>query len=103
LPRGTESILLVEDDPTLRQVAATLLSRLGYQVLVAGSGLQALRLAKERSPATLDLLFTDVVMPQLDGKELSERLLALHPEAKLLFTSGFTENAIVHQGVLKAA
>ncbi len=100
LPRGTETILLVEDDPALREMAGSLLTRLGYTVWTAGNGVEALRLKQERATERLDLLFTDVVMPEMNGKELSELVKAMSPKTKILFTSAYTENAIVHQGVL---
>jgi len=100
LPRGTETILLVEDDPALREMAATLLRRLGYTVLTAANGIEALSVKHERSTGHIDLLFTDVVMPHMSGKELADRVRALYPYTKILFTSAYTENAIVHQGVL---
>jgi PAS domain S-box-containing protein len=100
LPLGTETILLVEDDPALREMAATLLTRLGYIVLTAGNGVEALNLRHERSSGQIDLLFTDVVMPHMSGKELADRVRALYPQTKILFTSAYTENAIAHQGVL---
>jgi len=100
LPRGTETILLVEDDPALREMAATLLRRLGYTVLAADNGIEALSLKQQRDSGHIDLLFADVVMPHMSGKELSERARALHPSTRILFTSACTENATVHQGVL---
>jgi PAS domain S-box-containing protein len=100
LPRGTETILLVEDDPALREMAATLLRRLGYTVLEAANGIEALSLKQQRDVGHVDLLFTDVVMPHMSGKELSDRVRALYPHTRILFTSAYTENAIVHQGVL---
>jgi CheY-like chemotaxis protein len=100
LPRGTETILLVEDDPALREMAATLLRRLGYTVLAAANGIEALNLKQQRDIGHIDLLFTDVVMPHMSGKELSERVRALYPHTRILFTSGYTENAIVDQGGL---
>ena len=100
LPRGTETILLVEDNPALREMAATLLRRLGYTVLTAANGVEALSLKHERTSGHIDLLFTDVVMPHMSGKELADRMQALFPHTKILFTSAYTENAIVHQGVL---
>ena len=100
LPRGTETILLVEDDPALREMAAALLDRLGYTVLTAANGLEALNLTHQRATGHIDLLFTDVVMPHMSGKELSDRIQALYPRTKILFTSAYTETAIVHQGVL---
>jgi PAS domain S-box-containing protein len=100
LPRGAETILLVEDDPALREMAAMLLRRLGYAVLTAGHGIEALSLCHQRDTGRIDLLFTDVVMPHMSGKELADRVRALYPQTKILFTSAYTENAIVHQGVL---
>jgi PAS domain S-box-containing protein len=100
LPPGTETILLVEDDQALREMAASLLRRLGYTVFAAGNGVEALSLKQERSTGHIDLLFTDVVMPHMSGKELADRVRALNPHTKVLFTSAYTENAIVHQGVL---
>jgi PAS domain S-box-containing protein len=101
LPRGTETILLVEDDPALREMASSLLVRLGYTVLSAANGIEALNLKHQNGAGHIDLLFTDVVMPHMSGKELAERVLELYPHIKILFTSAYTENAIVHQGVLK--
>jgi CheY-like chemotaxis protein len=100
LPRGTETILLVEDDPALREMAAILLRRLGYTVLAAANGIEALSLKQPRDNGHIDLLFTDIVMPHMSGQELSERVRALSPHTRILFTSAYTENAIVHQGVL---
>jgi CheY-like chemotaxis protein len=81
-------------------MAAALLRRLGYTVLVAANGIEALSLKQQRDIGHVDLLFTDVVMPHMSGKELSERVRALYPHTRILFTSAYTENAIVHQGVL---
>ena len=100
LPRGTETILLVEDDPSLREMASLLLQRLGYTVLAAANGVEALNVIRQRDTGHIDLLFTDIVMPQMDGKELSDRIRAVHPQTKVLFTSAYTENAAIHQGVL---
>jgi CheY-like chemotaxis protein len=100
LPQGTETILLVEDDPALRAMSATLLKRLGYTVLTAANGVEALRVQHERGPRQIDLLFTDVVMPHMSGRELADRVRALYPATKILFTSAYTENAIAHQGGL---
>ena len=100
LPRGTETILLVEDDPALRDMAATLLRRLGYKVLAAANGLEALNLKQPHATRPVDLLFTDVVMPHMSGKELAERVQASSPHTRILFASAYTGNAMVHQGVL---
>ncbi len=100
LPRGTETILLVEDDPALRDMATTLLRRLGYIVLAAANGIEALGLKHQPATGHVDLLFTDVVMPHMSGMELANRMRTLYPHTRVLFTSAYTENAIVHQGVL---
>jgi PAS domain S-box-containing protein len=100
LPRGTETILLVEDDPSLREMAATLLGRWGYTVFAAANGVEAMALVHQQGRGHIDLLFTDVVMPQMSGNELADRVRMLHPQTKILFASAYTENAIVHQGVL---
>lgn len=102
LRRGTETILLVEDDPALREMANTLLTRLGYRVFTAANGLEALRIKQHRGMGHVDLLFTDLVMPHMNGKELAERILAQSPHTKVLFTSAYAENAAVHQGVMSA-
>lgn len=98
LPHGKESILLVEDDPAVRQVTALVLADLGYKVLVATDGEMALRLFHEKGP--FDLLMTDVVMPKMNGKQLADELHRLHPPLKVLFVSGYTDDAIVNHGVL---
>ena len=100
LPRGTETILLVEDDPALREMAAALLRRLGYTVLAAANGVEALSLKQQRDTGHVDLLLTDVVMPHMSGKELADRVRALYPHTRILFTSAYTENAIAQQGAL---
>jgi PAS domain S-box-containing protein len=100
LPGGTETILLAEDDPALREMAATLLRRLGYTVLTAANGLEALNLKQQRGTGHIDLLFTDVVMPSMGGKELSDRIRAMFPHTRILFTSAYTQGAMMHQGVL---
>jgi CheY-like chemotaxis protein len=99
LPGGSETVLLVEDEESVRGAAARMLERLGYEVLVASEGPEALALAASRT-APIGLLMTDVVMPGMDGRELAERLRERHPEARVLFTSGYTEDVIVRHGVL---
>ena len=100
LPRGTETILLAEDDSSLLEMSATLLRRLGYTVLTAVNGIEAMNLKQQRNIGHIDLLFTDVIMPHMNGKELSDRIRAIYPHTKILFTSAYTESAIVHQGLL---
>lgn len=94
---GEETILLVEDDPLVRQVAGRILRIQGYTVLEAGSGREALDLGK-RHPQTIDLLLTDIVMPDLDGRELAEQWQKIHPESRILFTSGYAESSLDSQG-----
>jgi len=100
LPHGTETILLAEDDPSLLEMAADRLRRLGYTVLTAADGVAALNLKQQRGIGHIDLLLTDVVMPHMSGKELADRIRAIYPHTKILFTSAYTESAIVHQGIL---
>lgn len=92
LPRGTETVLLVEDEPAVRGLASYVLRRQGYQVLEAENGEEALRVADAHAPYEIDLLLTDVVMPRMGGKELAERLRVDMPETKVIFTSGYAEN-----------
>ena len=100
LPGGTETILLAEDDPSLLEMSASLLRRLGYTVLTAANGMEALKLKQQRDVGHIDLLLTDVVMPHMSGTELSDRIQLIYPNTKILFTSAYTENALAHQGVL---
>jgi len=96
---GTETILLVEDDELVRRYAEEQLVRLGYRVLTAENGWDALKLIEAGTRP--DLLFTDVVMPgQLNGRELADRARLVLPQLKVLYSSGYTTNAIVHQGRL---
>ena len=99
-PRGTETILVVEDEAQVANIVVQLLRERGYRVLEAANGLEALRVA-EAHQGLIDLLVTDVVMPQVGGRELAERLRAQRPQLKVLFTSGYTSDAIVHHGVLE--
>lgn len=87
---GPATILLVEDEPALRNLGQRILERLGYRVLSASNGQEAMELA-ENYAARIDLLFTDVVMPGMNGRELADRLAQMRPEMPVLFTSGYTE------------
>ncbi len=96
---GDEVILLTEDEESVRRAAERILRSAGYSVLTAANGSEALLLAgKQTGP--IDLVLTDVVMPGMTGRDLVERLRKLNPTVKVLFTSGYTDDAIVHHGVL---
>ncbi len=97
---GAETILLVEDDESLRKMGSRILNSYGYFVIEAESGAKAVELVAEKDQRRISLLVTDVIMPKMGGKELSETLLREHPEMKVLFVSGYTDNSIVHQGIL---
>ena len=99
--RAGETLLLVEDDPHILKIIAAMLERLGYAVLAASTPGEALRLAGKRD-GPIRLLLTDVIMPEMNGRELFVRLLALRPDLKCLFMSGYTANVIAHHGVLDA-
>ena len=99
LPGGTEAILLVEDEDTVRSLGVRILKDLGYRVLQARNGDEALALAMGYGER-IDLLLTDVVMPGMNGADLATQLVLHHPETKVLFTSGYTDDAIVRHGVL---
>jgi len=96
---GTETILLVEDEPQIRKMAFEFLTESGYEVLAASNGIEALRILEEVS-APVHLILTDVIMPQMNGRELVERVALLRPGTKVLFMSGYTNDAIVRHGVL---
>jgi two-component system, cell cycle sensor histidine kinase and response regulator CckA len=100
LPRGHETVLVVEDEAAVRNVTVRSLVDLGYTVLVAANGAEALQVA-ESYAGTIHLLLTDVVMPGMSGKVLADRLVTLRPDVAVLFTSGYTDDAIVHHGVLE--
>jgi PAS domain S-box-containing protein len=98
--RGHETLLLVEDDPSILGMTKNMIERQGYTVWTANTPDEAIRRAKE-CIGEIHLLITDVVMPEMNGRELSRQLLALHPKLKLLFMSGYTADIIAHNGVLE--
>src|SRR5216110_240952 len=98
--RGSETVLLAEDEPAVRAIAQQALERHGYTVLAAPSGAAALALAAQHA-ATIDLLLTDVVMPGMSGRDLADRLTAQRPGIRVLYISGYTDNAIVRHGMLE--
>jgi len=97
--RGHETILLVEDDPSILEMTTRMLKKQGYTVLSANSPGEAIHLARERT-GEIHLLMTDVVMPEMNGRDLAKNLLSLFPHLKRLFMSGYTANVIAHHGVL---
>jgi nitrogen-specific signal transduction histidine kinase len=96
---GHETILLVEDEPAILKMTTLMLERLGYVVLPAGRPGEAIHLAREHAGA-IHLLITDVVMPEMNGRDLAKNLLSVYPDLKRLFMSGYTADVIAHQGVL---
>jgi PAS domain S-box-containing protein len=100
LPIGTETVLLVEDDPSVRELTARVLGEQGYVVLATANGQEALRVAEKHSGNQIRLLLTDVVMPQMNGRELAERMRAQHPHVKVLYLSGYLDDTITNYGVL---
>ncbi|MBI2918671.1 MAG: GAF domain-containing protein [Chloroflexi bacterium] len=100
-PKGNETILLAEDEAAVREMTATGLRHLGYSVLEARDGTEALRFLQEHASATVHLLLTDVVMPQMGGKELADKVKALRPDIRVLFMSGYASESIAPGGELE--
>ena len=98
---GTETILLVEDELGVRQLVREMLQRLGYKIHEASGGADAVKIFAQHQD-TIDLLLTDVIMPQMSGRELAERLKALRPSLKVLYISGYTDDMLAHHGVLES-
>jgi PAS domain S-box-containing protein len=101
-PRGTETLLIAEDEESLREMICGYLRSLGYTVFAAGSGHQALLLASEYAEH-IDLLISDVVMPKMSGRELSEMLGSLHSDLKTIYMSGYTDDAVLRHGIREKA
>jgi PAS domain S-box-containing protein len=98
LPEGTESILIVEDEAAVRRLAASVLRGAGYQVQEARDAVEALSIIDAKQP--FDLVVTDVIMPKMSGKELYDKIRVIAPRIKVLFMSGYTDDALAHHGVL---
>jgi signal transduction histidine kinase/CheY-like chemotaxis protein len=101
-PEGSETVLLVEDEPHVRDLARDILHRQGYTVLEAENGDEALRIGRQH-PGPIHLLVTDVVMPRMGGRELAEHLTAGRDETRVLYVSGYTDDVLVHRDVLSTA
>jgi two-component system cell cycle sensor histidine kinase/response regulator CckA len=100
MPRGVERLLVVEDEPAVRHLACMVLQAQGYEVLLASSGEEGLRVVREQKGPAIRLVITDVIMPKMDGNVMAESLRSAYPELKILFTSGYNDDAIAHHGVL---
>jgi two-component system cell cycle sensor histidine kinase/response regulator CckA len=96
-PRSDTVVLMVEDDPQVRLLVATILGGAGYTVLVAGNPLEAIEMEEQYS-GDIHVLLTDVVMPHMNGRQLAEKITARRPNARVVFVSGYTENTIIHRG-----
>jgi two-component system cell cycle sensor histidine kinase/response regulator CckA len=101
VPRGTETLLVVEDEPAVRHLAAGVLEAQGYTVLRAANGQDGLNTAREHRGPPIRLVVTDVIMPLMGGKVMAEWLKTTYPELKILFTSGYTDDALARQGVFE--
>jgi PAS domain S-box-containing protein len=101
LLKGTETILLVEDEAMVRSLTRQILEEFGYTILAARNGVEAVSICEEQG-SEIDLLLTDVVMPEMGGRELAERFAPLYPQMRILFTSGYTDDAVVRHGVIAA-
>jgi CheY-like chemotaxis protein len=99
IPKGTETVLLVEDEDQVRCILTDILQTQGYHVIVASNGMEALKTATETN-GTIHLMVTDVVMPQMSGRELAEQVTRIRPDMKILYMSGYTDDAIVRHGLL---
>jgi DNA-binding NtrC family response regulator len=100
LPRGNETVLVVEDEREVRKLTVGILKRQGYKVLEASHGDDTLAIS-EKHDGLIHLVLVDVVMPGMSGSELAKQLTLLQPMIKVLYMSGYTDNAIVHHGVLE--
>jgi CheY-like chemotaxis protein len=99
---GTETLLVVEDDDALREIATSVLRSAGYTVLAAASGAAALEIAAQHQ-GSLQLVLTDMVMPGMGGRELATRLTEIRPDIRIVYTSGYTDDAILRRHALEAS
>jgi CheY-like chemotaxis protein len=96
---GNELVLFVEDEISNLKLGRLMLESLGYRVIISPSPIEAIKIA-EQTEGKIDLLVTDVIMPEMNGKRLSEKIISLHPETRVIFISGYTANVILHNGIL---
>ena len=101
MPSGDETVLVVEDEPTVRALTSNILNQQGYTVLEASNGVEALRIAQEHLGTEIDILVTDVVMPLMSGLELADRFMSLHPDSTVLFMSGYTDHTVINNSELE--
>ena len=101
-PHGSETILLVEDEQPVRELVRKVLERNGYRILEARHGDEAIKICAQHNGGEISLLVTDVVMPRMSGREVAERLQVSHPKMKVLYLSGYTDDAVVRHGVLQS-
>jgi response regulator RpfG family c-di-GMP phosphodiesterase len=100
LTLGTETLLVVEDEPALRHLASTVLKTQGYHVLEASNGVEGVRVVSDYKGPPIRLVIADVIMPLMGGKALAELLKMTNPDIEILFTSGYPDDAIMRHGVL---
>ncbi len=100
LPNGTEVLLMVEDEAAVRELSALVLRECGYEVLEAGNGQEGLQVASAHHQSRISLVISDIIMPQMGGQEMVEQLRKSYPDMKVLFTSGYTDDALVSHGGL---
>jgi CheY-like chemotaxis protein len=103
LKGGSETLLVVEDEASLRNLARTVLEKLGYTVLLASNGCEGLRVVREHQGVPIALVISDVIMPLMSGKVMADELAVDRPLLKILFMSGYTDDALAQHGVLNPA
>jgi CheY-like chemotaxis protein len=97
---GTETIILVEDDPAVSAMSQRILKQCGYKVISRNDGLEAVEYAEKNGARDIQLLFTDVIMPKMNGKEAAEKIQAINPDIKVLYCSGYSQDTMLQQGTI---
>ncbi|MCH7802379.1 MAG: response regulator, partial [Chloroflexi bacterium] len=98
-PQGAETVLLVEDNVLVREVTSVTLRQRGYTVIEAENGIDALHLARQHGKETIDLVLTDIVMPEMGGRQLAEQIRQMWPTIKIIYISGYTNDEISESGI----